>query len=120
MLTKIKNADLQKQKEVLIQVNKLLKEILQIMKNENYIANYEITKTTRAEFAKITLNWKINYCAAIKPRMPFNKQNYIRWEQRFLLAKDLGRIIISTPKGVMTHIQAKQKGIGGIAVAVVY
>jgi len=120
MLTNIKNADLQKQNEVLIQVNGLLKEILLVLKEEKYIKDYELTKTTRGEFAKVTLAGKINYCASIKPRSPFNKQNYIWWEQRYLLAKDLGRIILSTSRGIITHIQAKQKGIGGIVVAVVY
>lgn len=120
MLTKIKNADLREHKDVLIKANHLLKEILRILKEEDYIKDYEITKTTRGEFAKVILKHRINYCGAIKPRLPFNKQNYLDWEQRYLPAKDFGRIIISTSQGVMTHIQAKQKGIGGIMVAVVY
>ena len=61
----------------------------------------------------IYLIGKINNCNVIKPRFNVKNDNYEKFEKRFLLAKDFGIIIVSTPKGLMTHIEAKEKGIGG-------
>jgi small subunit ribosomal protein S8 len=39
---------------------------------------------------------------------------------RYLPAKEFGILIMTTPKGVMTHKQAKEENIGGILLAYVY
>jgi len=45
---------------------------------------------------------------------------YEKWEKRFLPAFDFGLLIVSTSQGVMTHKEAREKGIGGRLIAYVY
>jgi small subunit ribosomal protein S8 len=43
-----------------------------------------------------------------------------KWEKRFLPSRNLGLIILSTNKGVMDHVQAKEEHVGGVLLAYVY
>ena len=93
--------------------SKLIKNCLRILENKNYIGKFNVTEGTRGGVVKINLIGKINNCNVIKPRFNVKNDNYEKFEKRFLPAKDFGIIIVSTPKGLMTHIEAKEKGIGG-------
>ncbi|MAG78181.1 30S ribosomal protein S8, partial [archaeon] len=59
-------------------------------------------------------------CGVIKPRFSVKIDGYEKFEKRFLLSKDFGLIIVSTSKGIMTHIEAKEKKLGGKLLAFVY
>jgi len=100
--------------------SKLVKNCLEIMKNNDYIDDLNIKKTTQGEVIEIKLNGSINGCGVIKPRFPVKKENLEKYEKRFLPAKDFGIIIISTPKGLMTHIESFSKKIGGKLIAYCY
>ena len=43
-----------------------------------------------------------------------------KYEKRYLPAKQFGILIISTPKGLMTHVQAMDKKTGGKLIAYCY
>ena len=43
-----------------------------------------------------------------------------KFERRYLPAKDLGILFVSTPKGIMTHYDAKAKKLGGKLLAYCY
>ena len=47
-------------------------------------------------------------------------QDFEKYEKRFLPAKDFGIIIMTTPQGIMTHIEAKKKSTGGKLLAYCY
>ena len=101
-------------------VSKLTKEVLEILKQNEFIEDFALTKTNQGEFAQIALRGAINRCGAIKPRFSLQLDEFEKFEKRFLPAKDFGIIIISTSKGLMTHIQAKEKKIGGKLIAYCY
>jgi len=63
---------------------------------------------------------RINDCGVIKPRFPVKKNEFEKWEKRYLPSPDVGLLVISTSKGVMTHREAKELGIGGVLLAYVY
>ena len=42
------------------------------------------------------------------------------WEKKFLPSKDVGTLIISTSKGVLSHKEVKEKNVGGRLLAFVY
>ncbi|MFH0868883.1 MAG: 30S ribosomal protein S8 [archaeon] len=81
--------------------------------------SYEVSGEKKTVL-KIQLSGAINKIGAIKPRYPITLLDYERYELRYLPAKDFGRIIVSTSKGVMTHIDAKAKKLGGVLLAFVY
>jgi small subunit ribosomal protein S8 len=56
----------------------------------------------------------------VKPRYQIKKDEFERFEKRFLPARGFGIIIISTVKGLMTHEQAKQLNLGGTLISYCY
>lgn len=114
----IMNAKRAKKKIAVAKIySKLLIEILKIAKVEGYIEDFKINEKERD--MKISFE-KINACGAIKPRYFADKKMIDKYVRRFLPARDFGIIIISTNKGLMTHKQAIEKGIGGVLIAYFY
>lgn len=120
-LSSITNAEMRGKKEVAITpVSKLILNVIEIMKKEKYIEDYEIIENNRGNGAIIRLKGAINKCGVIKPRFSVKFEDWEKWERRFLPAKDFGILIVSTPEGVMAHHEAKGKGLGGVLIAYVY
>lgn len=105
---------------ILYPISKLLVRVLEIMKDNNYIGDFEIIKTNRGDYIKVNLLGHINKCNAIKPRFPVSKDEYNEVEKRYLPSKGFGIIIVSTPKGVMTHKEALKNNLGGRLIAYCY
>jgi len=97
----------------------LIKRVLHIMKDNKYIGDFKEYQG-RGNYIKINLLGKINKCGSIKPRFSVKSDQLEKYEKRYLPAKDFGIIIISTNKGLITHYQAKEKGLGGRLISYVY
>ena len=95
--------------------SKLLLSVLAIAKLKGYVNNYKADKNA----LKIEIG-KLNFCQAIKPRFVVNVNEIEKYVKRYLPAKDIGTIIISTSQGLMTHNTALEKNIGGCLVAYFY
>ena len=100
--------------------SKFLNSVFTILKGKDYIKEFKSVKTQRGEFLEIELGGKINKCGVIKPRFSVKKNEYEKFEKRYLPAHDFGIIIVSTPKGLMTHKEAVEKGLGGKLIAYCY
>jgi len=121
MLSAINNAEAVRKKEVVIYPSsKFALEILNIMKREGYIKSFQVIEDGRGNKIKIELAGRINKCRAVKPRFPVKKSEILEYAKQFLPSRDLGILIISTPKGVKTHKECLEEGIGGVLVAYVY
>jgi len=101
-------------------ISKVVKSVLQILKTNGYITEIEEVKDGKGDLINLKLSGMINKCGVIKPRFNVNLKNYEKYEKRYLPAKDMGIIIVSTPMGIMTHNEAKQKNIGGRLIAYCY
>lgn len=120
-LSLIANAEKVGKSEVIIKpVSKLIISVIKIMKEKDYVGDYEIISNKKGGIMKLKLVGGINGCGVVKPRFSVKTGNYEKFEKRYLPAKDFGFIIVSTPKGVMTHIDAKEKNFGGKLIAYVY
>ncbi len=120
-LTSLKNSENAAKKNCVIQpASRLLAEILRVMQENGYITGFETIRHGIREEFKIDLSGKINECKAIKPRYAVQKDGFEKFEKRYLPARDLGLIIVSTPAGVKSHREAKQERIGGRLLAFVY
>ncbi|MFH1823405.1 MAG: 30S ribosomal protein S8 [archaeon] len=96
-------------------VSKLIVSILEILKKEEYIKNFEIMDE-KFKKLKVTLGL-INECKAINPRFFVKKDGYDKYIKRFLPSRNLGILIVSTNKGLMTHKEAIENGYGGSLIA---
>ena len=121
VLSSIQNNEKIGKKECLVRPgSKIVKKVLTIMKNENYIGDFKTIVESRGEVIKINLLGVINKCNVIKPRYNIKKKDFEKFEKRYLPAKDFGIIIVSTSKGMITHKEAKEKKIGGKLIAYCY
>ena len=121
VLSQISNGErVGKKKCVARNVSTLIKAVLSLLKDNGYILDFKNQKTTKGEKTEILLNGNINKCGIIKPRFSVKKEDYKKFEKRYLPAKDFGIIIISTSEGIMTHKVSKEKSFGGRLIAYCY
>jgi small subunit ribosomal protein S8 len=107
-----------KREIIFIPSTKLIVEILNIMKKEGYIENYKIEE---GKFKKLIIKIsKLNVCGSIKPRFFVEKDEFDKYIRRYLPSRHFGVIMVSTSKGIMTHKEAIEKGIGGSLLAYCY
>lgn len=107
-----------KKETIMIPVSKLILEVLRIMKENGYIEDYKVEED---KFKKLIIKiGKINKCGSIKPRFYVKKNEFEKYVKRYLPARNVGILIVSTNKGIMTHREAIEKGIGGSLLAYCY
>jgi len=108
-------------RELLIHpVSKLIRRVLAIVQDTGYVGQLEELNEGRGGFAKLHLLGNVNKCGVIKPRFAIKKGDFLKFEKRYLPASGVGILILSTPKGLMTHVQAREKGLGGRLIAYCY
>lgn len=98
----------------------IIKKVLSVIKEKGFITSFEEIKDGRGNYLKINLNGSINKCGVIKPRYNIKANEFEKFERRYLPAKDVGILIMSTQKGITTHYDAKSKKIGGRLLAYCY
>ncbi len=106
--------------ECSIYSTKLLKSVLEVMKKESYIEGFEEYDDKRIKMLKVKLSNRINSIGVIKPRYSVQNDMMQKYETRYIPSKDFGILILTTPKGIMTNREARQRKIGGRLLAYVY
>lgn len=120
-LSLILNGELIGKSDCLIKpISKVMKTLLKVMKENGYIGDFKEIQDSKGNYIKLTLIGGINKCGVIKPRYSVKINDFEKFEKRYLPAKDLGIIFVSTPRGIMTHYDAKTKKTGGRLLAYVY
>lgn len=100
--------------------SKLLGSVLDIMQRSGYIGTFEPLDDGRGGSFRVELRGAINECGVVKPRYSVRRQEYEKWESRYLPAQDFGLLILTTNQGIMNHYDAKDSRIGGRLLAYVY
>ena len=114
VMSHILNSESKGKKECLISPSsKMVLRILSILKENQYIGDFEKVSSLRGGVIKINLIGNINKCGVIKPRFSFTRDNYEMFEKRYLPAKGFGLFIVTTSKGIMSHKEALEKNVGG-------
>ena len=94
--------------------------VLKTLKKYGYINDYEHIQDKRGGKFVIKLSSKITKCGAISPRFKVKRNEYTRWEQQYLPSYNRGILLVTTNKGVMSHHEAANLGIGGLLVGYAY
>jgi ribosomal protein S8 len=115
-LNQIMNAKKASKNSVVVKkYSKVLVGILAIGKLKNYIKDYKIDgNNLEIEFGKL------NACKAVKPRYLVKAKDIDKYVRRYLPARDMGIVVVSTSQGLMTHQTALGKNLGGSVVAYFY
>ncbi len=120
-MTGLKNAEEKGKRQCDVNPSsKLVGRVLNVMQAFGYIKQFEYIENGKGGSFNVTLNGSINKCGAIRPRYAVKKDGFEKFESRYLPAKDFGIMIVTTTKGVMTHLEAKKDGVGGKLLAYVY
>ena len=121
MLTRIRNAMMVGHTSVAMPSSNIKTEIARILKEEGYLESYEVVEGDKPTHK--VLKVKIKYAGERRSKRPvitgivrvsrpgrrvYTRKNEIPW-----VLSGLGISIMSTPQGVMTGQQARQKGVGG-------
>jgi len=116
----LNNETRHKHEAIIWPASKLLGKVLRVMQKNGYIGEFEFIDDGAAGKFKVQLLGRINYCAAIRPRYPVRVEELEDWLKRFLPSRNVGVVIISTPKGVISHTEALEQKTGGALIAYVY
>ncbi|MGY8755164.1 MAG: 30S ribosomal protein S8 [Candidatus Poseidoniales archaeon] len=100
--------------------SKLLGSVLEIMQISGYVGEIEKNENGRGGAYNVQLRGAINRCGVVKPRHSVRRQEFDKWEGRYLPAQDFGLLILTTNSGIMNHKEAKESRIGGRLLAYVY
>lgn len=120
-MSAILNYDRVGKKEYLVHpASKTTQRVLAILNAQGYIGAAESVTEARGGVLKVNLLGNINKCGVIKPRFAVTMNEYEKFEKRFLPAKGVGVIIVSTIKGFLTHEEAKAQNLGGRLIAYCY
>jgi small subunit ribosomal protein S8 len=90
------------------------------MQLNGYIGEFEFIDDGRQGKFKVQLMGRINKCGSVKPRFPVKVGAFELWEKKFLPSRNVGIMVVSTPKGVISHREAQEKNVGGRLLAFVY
>ena len=115
-LNKMMNAVRAKKSSITVSHHsKLLLSVLAIAKLKGYVKSYKLEDNIlHIEIGELA------HCGSIKPRFVVKSDGISKYIPRFLPAKNLGILILTTSQGLMTHQTAMDKNIGGGLLAYMY
>ncbi len=120
-LTTVVNNEMRNKRECVISpASKLLGRVLRIMQLNGYIGEFEFIDDGRSGKFKVQLLGRINKCGALRPRSSVSMDEFEDWEKKILPSREVGLIVVSTPSGVLSHREAREKHTGGKLLAFVY
>jgi len=117
MLTRIRNANMVKHQIVQIPATKMSLAIAEILKSEGFIEDFEKYSENEKKYLLISLKYmgksRKPVISKIERISKPGLRVYSNAKQLPRVLNDLGIAIISTSKGLMTNLKAKELGIGG-------
>ena len=122
MLARIKNSQIRSHKKVQIPSSNFKVKIAEVLKSEGYIIDFKIIEEDKKPNLEIDLKYSsgnpvINSIERIsKP----GRRIFSSAESLPKINNGLGIAIVSTPKGVMTDIDARKQKIGGEIICKVF
>lgn len=117
MLTRIRNATMVKHQIVQIPVTKMSTAITTILKEEGFIADFENYQEEKRNYLLLSLKYqgksRKSVISEIKRISKPGLRVYTNTNELPKVLDNLGIAIMSTSKGIMTNLKAKELGIGG-------
>jgi small subunit ribosomal protein S8 len=121
LFASLQNSEMRHKKEcTIIPASKLSSEVMRVLQKRRYIGEFEFIDDGVAGKLRVQLLGRINRCGVITPRFPVKARDFPKWESRYLPAVGVGILIISTPKGVVSHSEAQEQNVGGRLLGFIY
>lgn len=116
LLTRIRNANTVNNDRIEVPGSKMKKAIVEILKNEGFIRDYEWIDNGHQGTMRVFLKYGPNKTKVISGLRRISKPGlrvYAKKDQVPRVLGGLGIAILSTSKGIMTDKKARQDGLGG-------
>ena len=123
MLTRVRNANQMRDKEVEVPASKLKEEIARILKEEGFIVDYKIKKNDVQNIIVLSLKYtekKERVITGLKRISKPGLRVYVKADEVPKVLNGLGIAILSTSKGVMTDKSARKENLGGEVLAYIW
>ena len=123
MIARLKNAQVRNHKKVVLPSSKFKTKIADVLKNEGFIINYKVNEN-EGNKPDLEINLKYNYgspvISTIERVSKPGRRIFSSAESLPKINNGLGIAIISTPKGVMTDVEARKQKVGGEIICKVF
>ena len=123
LLTRIRNANSSKHESVDVPASNMKKALVEILKEEGYIKEYQIIEDGKQGVIRITLKYGPKNEKVISGLKRVSKPGlryYASADELPRVLKGLGIAIVSTSKGIMTDKEARKAHVGGEVLAFVW
>ncbi len=122
MLARLKNSQMRNHKKVELPSSKFKAKIAEILKSEGYIIDYEVKSDDNKANLHIVLKYNLGnpVISSIERVSKPGRRIFSSAESLPKVNNGLGIAIISTPKGVMTDIDARKQKVGGEVICKVF
>ena len=123
MIARLKNAQVRNHKKVVLPSSKFKTKIADVLKNEGFIIDYKVNEN-QGNKHDLEINLKYNYgspvISTIERVSKPGRRIFSSAESLPKINNGLGIAIISTPKGVMTDVEARKQKVGGEIICKVF
>jgi small subunit ribosomal protein S8 len=115
MLVRIKNAQTMSKEHVCVISSKLNQRVCEVLVQEGYIEQFEIQMIDNKPVLKLKLKYYAGkpVIAGMKRVSKSSQRVYKKSHELPKIVDGFGILVVSTPKGVMSHLQAKKQNAGG-------
>jgi small subunit ribosomal protein S8 len=125
MLTRIRNANAARHGEVRVPASRLKLEVARVLRDEGYIAGYEVERNTERAGEILRISFKSRpdrkrVISGVKRISRPGLRVYARKTEIPRVLGGLGIAILSTSQGVMSGREAQRAGVGGEVLAYVW
>ncbi len=122
MISRIKNAQMRNHKTVELPSSNFKVKISEILKSEGFISDYKVNADSNKSILSINLKYHSGspVISVIERVSKPGRRIFSRAESLPKINNGLGIAIVSTPKGVMTDIDARKQKVGGEIICKVF
>ena len=122
MIARLKNSQMRSHKKIELPSSKFKAKIAEILKSEGYIIDYEVKSSENKSNLLISLKYNSGspVISSIERVSKPGRRIFSSAESLPKVNNGLGIAIVSTPKGVMTDIDARKQKVGGEIICKVF
>lgn len=112
LLTRIRNATKAHHEKVVIPYSKIKEGMLDVMKKMRFIDDFQVNKDGQFKILEVILRTNKDVMVIKRVSKP-GQRIYIKSKDLKIIKSGLGITILSTPKGIMTNLDARKQNLGG-------
>ena len=122
MLARIKNSQVRNHKKIQLPSSKFKVKIVEVLKSEGYIIDFKVDDDEKKPNLEINLKYNLGnpVISNIERISKPGRRIFSSAESLPKINNGLGIAIVSTPKGVMTDVDARKHKIGGEIICKVF